>query len=369
MAAPSVPPGCTPWLVSLATEPLPGGEQSRRLWDPTVTSKFRNLLDEKEFKVSFPRGQAVACCGSFRGWLVVANELSDLVLYNPFTAALLPLPPLTGFSSCIKGVYADEGNVIGYRYRCLHGGNGSVYDMDSLGRHFYDKVVLSGSPSAGPVVALAIHWDGKRLSFARVGDSSWRQVSVISRIQDSFADCVYLRGRFYVLSMTGKLKIWDIGGPEDIPRKKTIIAEEDDDFFEVITRYLVPTPWGHLLQIRVILDKDQDHCVSVYVDRLDRKSCQMVGVSPATALRGHAALLGQNSPGLLSVEKFPELRPDCIYFTTPRLRGDIFEHRHNQWKGVKVYDLKKLTLEDAFPSGGGHYGTIYPSEVWFMPGL
>ncbi|KAM3214345.1 hypothetical protein ACQJBY_066683 [Aegilops geniculata] len=262
MAASSVPPGCTPWLVSLATEPLPGGEQSRRLWDPTVTSKFRNLLDEKEFKVSFPRGQAVACCGSFRGWLVVANELSDLVLYNPFTAALLPLPPLTGFSSCIEGVYADEGNVIGYRYRCLHGGNGSVYDMDSLGRHFYDKVVLSGSPSAGPAIALAIHLDGKRLSFARVGDSSWRQVSVIRRSQDSFADCVYLRGRFYVLSMTGKLKSWDLGGLEDIPRKKTIIAEEDDDFFEVITRYLVPTPWGHLLQIRVILDKDQDHCVS-----------------------------------------------------------------------------------------------------------
>ncbi|EMS62930.1 hypothetical protein TRIUR3_21522 [Triticum urartu] len=308
MAAPSVPPGCTPWLVSLATEPLPGGEHSRRLWDPTVTSKFRNLLDEKEFKG-----------------------------------------------------YADQGNVIGYRYKCLHGGNGSVYDMDSLGRHFYDKVVLSGSPSAGPAVALAIHLDGKRLSFARVGDTSWRQVSVIRRSQDSFADCVYLRGRFYVLSMTGKLKIWDLGGPEDIPRKKTIIAEEDDDFFEVITKYLVPTPWGHLLQIRVILDKDQDHCISVHVDRLDRKSCQMVGVSPATALRGHAALLGQNSPGLLSVEKFPEL--------TPRLRGDIFERRCNQWKGVKVYDLKKLTLEDAFPSGGGHYGTIYPSEVWFMPGL
>ncbi|XBI13075.1 hypothetical protein VPH35_139858 [Triticum aestivum] len=241
----ATPPGCTPWLVSLATEPLPGGEQSRRLWDPTVTSKFRNLLDEKEFKVSFPRGQAVACCGSFRGWLVVANELSDLVLYNPFTAALLPLPPLTGFSSCIEGVYADEGNVIGYRCRCHHASsNSSVYDMDSLGRHFYDKVVLSGSPSARPAVALAIHLDGKRLSFAR---------------------------------------------------------------------------------IRVVLDKDQDHCVSVYVDRLDRKSCQMVGVSPAKALRGHAALLGQNSPGLLSVEKFPELRPDCIYFTTPRLRGDIFE--------------------------------------------
>ena len=83
-----------------------------------------------------------------------------------------------------------------------------------------------------------------------------------------------------------------------------------------------------------------------------------------------AALLVQNSSGFLSVEKLPELTSDCLYFTTPRLRrGGIFKRRPNQWKGVKVYDLKKLTLEDTFTSGGGHYRAIYPSEVRFKPSI
>ncbi|XP_045086954.1 uncharacterized protein [Aegilops tauschii subsp. strangulata] len=122
-------------------------------------------------------------------------------------------------------------------------------------------------------------------------------------------------------------------------------------------------------QIRVVLDKYQEHYVRVDVERLDLKSSQMVGVSPAKALRGHAAFLGQNSLGILSVDKFPEVRTNCIYFTTPRLRGDAFEHCHNQWIGVKVYDLRSRKLEDVFLSGGGHYGTICPSEVWFTPSL
>ncbi|KAF7111160.1 hypothetical protein CFC21_111202 [Triticum aestivum] len=371
-AAGRVPPCRTPWLVSLAEEPLLSGDQQqpvrRGLWDPTATSELRNLLDaEKTFQVSFPWGQAVACWGASHGWLIMANELSDLVLYNPFTAASLSLPPITGFASCIEGVYGDEGNVVGYRYGCYE--SDSVYDVRSLGGFFYDKVVLSGSPSAGPAIALSMHMDSKRLSVVRVGDCSWRQVSVIRRSLDSYADCVYHCGRFYAVTMEGKLKSWGLGGPEDRPRKKTIIAEGDDYFFELITRYLVSTPWGHLLQIRVVLDKYQEHYVRVDVERLDLKSSQMVGVSPAKALRGHAAFLGQNSLGILSVDKFPEVRTNCIYFTTPRLRGDAFEHCHNQWIGVKVYDLRSRKLEDVFLSGGGHYGTICPSEVWFTPSL
>jgi hypothetical protein len=325
-------------------------------------------VDEKTFKVSFPRGQAVACCGASHGWLVVANELSDLVLYDPFTAALIPLPPITSFPLCIEAVCGDEGNVVGYRYGSDRNTmyNDRVYDVHSLGMVVYDKVVLSSSPSLGGT-ALAIHLDGKRLSFARVGDSYWQHVSVIRG--DSFADCVYHHGRFFVVTMEGRLKSWDLSGLHG-PKKKTIIAEDDGDFYDVITRYLVSTPWGYLLQVRVILDSDHQNCVKVEIHRCDLKSRKMVALNPSKALRGLAVFLGQNSPGFLPIDKFPELRPNCIYFTTPRLRNDsTFDHHYNQWSGVKVYDLKKQTLEPAFLSGGGNYGTIYPSEVWFTPSL
>ncbi|VAI44773.1 unnamed protein product [Triticum turgidum subsp. durum] len=192
-AAGAAPPRRTPWLMSLADDPL---------------------------SVSFPRGQAVACCGASHGWLIMANELSDLVLYNPFTAALIPLPPITGFSSCIEGVYGDEGKIVGYRYGCYM--TEHVHGVQSPGRCFYDKVVLSGPPSTCRAVTLVIHLDGKRLSFARIGDSHWQQVSVIQRSGDS----IYHRGRFYAVTMEGILKSWDFGGL-DKPRKKTVIAGDE----------------------------------------------------------------------------------------------------------------------------------------------
>jgi hypothetical protein len=56
--------------------------------DTTVAScKFRNLLDENTYRVSFTQAKSMALCGASHGWLVVADELSNIVLYDPFTAA------------------------------------------------------------------------------------------------------------------------------------------------------------------------------------------------------------------------------------------------------------------------------------------
>ncbi|KAM0915163.1 hypothetical protein ACQ4PT_011059 [Festuca glaucescens] len=371
-AAGTVLPPRSPWLVSLVKELLPSLDPQRPVWrglrEPAAASELRSPLDTgRTLKVSFPNGQVVALCGASHGWLIMANKLSNLVLYKPFTAALVPLPPIIGFDPCIEGVYGDdEGKtLVGYRYGCFEGGR--VYNLQEVGGHFYDKVVLSGSPSADCAVALAIYLDGKRLSFARVGDARWQQVSRIRRRDDSFADCAYHRGKFYAVTMRGRLKCLNFGGPGEL-WMETVIAEDDDDIDDVITRYLVPTPWGRLLQLRVILDKHQVNNVRVEIDRLDMKSRKMVGLSSAKALRGHSAFVGQNNPGLLSTKEFPELKPDCIYFTTPRLADyNLFDKRHNEWNGVKVYNLKKRTLEAAFPSGGGDYGTWCPLEVWFTP--
>ncbi|KAM0915172.1 hypothetical protein ACQ4PT_011066 [Festuca glaucescens] len=369
-ASGSVPPRRTPWLVSLVKERL----SWRELCDPAAASELRSLLDaETTFKVSFPHGRVVALCGASHGWIITANMLSDLVLYNPFTSALVPLPPIIGFHSCVEGVYGEDDEsktLVGYRYGHCKGG--SVSRLHEVGGYFYDKVVLSGSPSAGrAVVALAIYLDGKRLSFARVGDPHWHHLSKIQRGRDdSFTDCVYHLGRFYAVTMSGTLKCWDFAEPSN-PWTKTVVHEDDDrDFDAVITRYLVPTPRGRLLQVCVILDRRQVNNVRVEVDKLDIKSQKMVRLSSAKALRGHSAFVGQNSAGILSSKEFPELKPDCIYFTTPRLADHKFFDKHlNEWKGVKVYDLKKQTLEAAFPPGGGDYGTLFPLEVWFTPSL
>ncbi|CAM0908892.1 unnamed protein product [Alopecurus aequalis] len=361
-----------PWLVSVELEDKYSKDQSRNPWDPSVSSRFHRLLDEQAYQVSLAQVKAVALCGASHGWLVVANELSSLVLYDPFAMTTIPLPPITTFSNCIEGVYDDNGDLEGYRYMFYRGGD-SIYDMASPGRYFYDKVVLSSSPSESGAIALAVHLEGKRLSFARVGGSSWHQVSRIQTgSRDSFADIVHHHGRFYTLTMKGTLVSLDFCGrrkpEEEIEEEMIIAAEDDNDSSDVITRYLVSTPWGHLLQVRVIFDGYPTNRVRVEIDRVDLKSRRMVGLSPTKALQGHTLFLGQNSSGVLSTNEFPELRPNCIYFTTPRLRNDnTYRRRQNSWSGVKVYDLRNQRADSAFRSGVGYYRAVYPSEVWFTP--
>ncbi|CAM0908890.1 unnamed protein product [Alopecurus aequalis] len=362
-----------PWLVSVELEDKYSKDQSRNPWDPSVSSRFHRLLDEQAYQVSLAQVKAVALCGASHGWLVVANELSSLVLYDPFAMTTIPLPPITTFSNCIEGVYDDNGDLEGYRYMFYRGGD-SIYDMASPGRYFYDKVVLSSSPSESGAIALAVHLEGKRLSFARVGGSSWHQVSRIQTgSRDSFADIVHHHGRFYTLTMKGTLVSLDFCGRRK-PEEEMIIAEENNNSSnDIITRYLVSTPWGHLLQVCAMLDKYPKNRVKVEIGRVDLKSRRMVGLSPTEALRGHTVFLGQNSPGILSTDEFPELRPNCIYFTTPRLRNDGtyrgYRCRYNWWSGVKVYDMQKQTLDDAFPSGVSYYRPVHPWEVWFTPSL
>jgi hypothetical protein len=94
------------FLVSKKSEAIrvrvPRGKQSRRASHPSISSKFSDLLNDKTYQVSFPRGKAVmALCGASHSWLVVANMLSDLVLYDPFAMTHILLPPITGFSTCI----------------------------------------------------------------------------------------------------------------------------------------------------------------------------------------------------------------------------------------------------------------------------
>ncbi|GJN02057.1 hypothetical protein PR202_ga19373 [Eleusine coracana subsp. coracana] len=73
-----------------------------------------SLLDvNKDYEISSSRRCFVACHGASHGWLVMVNELSNLVLYNPFTTAAIDLPPITDFS-CVQAVYGDKGSLEHY---------------------------------------------------------------------------------------------------------------------------------------------------------------------------------------------------------------------------------------------------------------
>uniref|UniRef100_A0A0D9W886 KIB1-4 beta-propeller domain-containing protein n=1 Tax=Leersia perrieri TaxID=77586 RepID=A0A0D9W886_9ORYZ len=209
-----------------------------------MTCKFSHLLDaHKAYDVSFPQGCLVACCGASHGWLVLVNELANLVLYNPFTLRVIPLPPITDFT-CVEAV---EGNTKAY---CFD--EDRFYDAEYMATWFYQKAVLSRGPSKyADYAVMIIHRDADWVSFVRPGEIKWQVASTLDvRGQDRYADCVYHNGVFYIVAFQGIVEKWDLEGPNG-PTKEVIVSKMQY-IPKLLTRHLVSTPWGDLLQVRGI---------------------------------------------------------------------------------------------------------------------
>ncbi|KAF7048073.1 hypothetical protein CFC21_056889 [Triticum aestivum] len=174
-AAAGVPCSCRPWLMSWTH--LVEESQPKINWSSTVTCKFRHLVDvNKSYDVDFPKGCFVACAGASHGWLVLVNELSNLLLFNPFTSDMVSLPPITDFSF-VEAIYDNQGHIEVYRFF-----NDGFYDAKYLATWFFQKAVLSCTPSkGGNYIVMIIHYDSNWLSFVRAGEGKWQVVSPLAR--------------------------------------------------------------------------------------------------------------------------------------------------------------------------------------------
>jgi hypothetical protein len=104
-AASGVPRSSTPWLV---LQPGVLSPHEKTATGETPHSQFRNLLGtNKKYTVSLSsQGRShLAWCGASHGWLIASEEklpsCSNLLLYNPFTFAAIPLPPITDLGGAI----------------------------------------------------------------------------------------------------------------------------------------------------------------------------------------------------------------------------------------------------------------------------
>ncbi|KQJ84345.1 hypothetical protein BRADI_5g20265v3 [Brachypodium distachyon] len=342
-AAAGVPRSHTPWLVHW---------EQLHLKDDTI--EFRNLLSA-EYKTRYKVNL-----------LQAGDELSNLVLCNPFTFDTIPLPPITDFE-CVKGVYDTEGGIVGYRYGKDHQRFNPA--TGRLGRWFYQKVVLSCDPSSssshgGDYTAIVVHYDGDRVSFARAREGRWRLAAALSK-GERYADCVYHDGRLFTVTLRGVIEMWDLNGPHE-PTKQVIIADGDKKCGRVLTRFLVSTPSGSLLQIRTLRTRRQACCpvkIEVEILEVDVEEGKLVGLSSSTALREYAVFVGLNHSACLPTKEFPELRPNCVYFTTPHLvNHDNFGLPG--WVGVVIYGLENQMFEDV-PASFGYW----TSAIWYIPNI
>ncbi|TVU25157.1 hypothetical protein EJB05_27642, partial [Eragrostis curvula] len=209
------------------------------------------------FRVPVPEPLPIRCLspiGSAHGWLVVADEVSNLHLLNPLTGVRVALPPITTLHNVEDDVSLDEeGNSV-YNLHEKPGNDDDPAVPIPVGKArdcMYDRAALSCSPSMGrDCVILLLHLPHYELSFARPGDKQWTWISPGERtgLRQSklYRDVAYNNkdGLFYVVNADDSIYTLDLKGPSPVAKRIMPALRHGDQ----PDRYLIHTPWGDLLQ-------------------------------------------------------------------------------------------------------------------------
>ncbi|XBI57253.1 hypothetical protein VPH35_038695 [Triticum aestivum] len=282
--------------------------------------------------------------GSSHGWLITADERSELHLLNPITCQQIALPSVIT-NERVKPVFDDAGTIKEYELwepkydvelDCeLDDHHKSTHALDKLRDLFYIRAYIFPHPSTRSYIVVLIH-SGSQLSFARVGDCKW---TLLPRGND-YEDCIYMDGLLYAFTSFGQIDTFDLHSPT-ITRNRII---GDMKTYTQGRLYVLQAPSGDLLQVHRILeledtdDKEEEAILvtnSILLYKVDMAAKDLVLIND---LHDQVLFLGCNQSQYRSADEFPQLKPNCVYFT---------DDEAYVWK-YKNYcrDIETQTLKD-----------------------
>uniref|UniRef100_J3N958 F-box domain-containing protein n=1 Tax=Oryza brachyantha TaxID=4533 RepID=J3N958_ORYBR len=138
-----------------------------------------SLVEKREYKLTMsdPPIRSRYIIGSSHGWIITADERSELHLVNPVTGDQINLPTFTTIEQ-VKPIYDDAGELHEYEYSWYTGApfkypSPSIFSLGLLRKYLFRKAFLSCDPSMGDYFVVLIHNPLEQLSFARAGDDKW----------------------------------------------------------------------------------------------------------------------------------------------------------------------------------------------------
>ncbi|CAO2149475.1 unnamed protein product [Urochloa humidicola] len=293
------------------------------VYNPSTGDAFKVRLPSPEFR----RRHVV---GSGHGWIIAADEDSNLQAVNPLTGAQVDLPPATTLHNV-------EPSSDGYN---LSGGEDHIQvSRRQLRIQYYYRAYLSCSPSAGAAcTVLLVHRPEGKISFARVGDGRWTHIRTASLLPPGYGyySAAYNDndGLFYLLNCDHSVYTLDLNAAPVVSaaaiRK---IAEGVTGMFDPIaddTRYaqwgdIVLTPWGDILLVWRCKDSrrlsspvhipagfenevprpyHETYTEEVLIYKAAVNGQELVKIG-SSGLREHALFLGFNASMCLSTKEFP----------------------------------------------------------------
>ncbi|XP_047079495.1 uncharacterized protein LOC124690104 [Lolium rigidum] len=356
--------------------------------DDSNTATIYSPSSKMTFKVRLPdppfRCRHVV--GSGHGWIVTADEMSNLQALNPLTGAQVDLPPVTGLYH-VESFLDQLGRIMyNHHYDAPGDPDPLVYHPEELRLFLYHRVVMSCSPSAGrQCVVLLIHRPTGQLSFARIGDQRWTRIigegDVFDELELHLMDAVYNENDclFYVVSRYGCIFTLDLNGPLPVARKIFQEVAIDD-----CTKYIVITPMGSIFQVwrfsqcrlatnpgtyvpNIWDDEDDEFddkewiTTTMELYKVDIDEQKLV---KSTCLEGYALFMGFSSPILVPTQDFLAFGRDCAYFTDDTLES-ICIHKFGR-RDIGMWNFKTATLGHVQPE---HSWLNFPPPIWITPFL
>uniref|UniRef100_A0A0E0MGJ1 F-box domain-containing protein n=1 Tax=Oryza punctata TaxID=4537 RepID=A0A0E0MGJ1_ORYPU len=218
-----------------------------------------SLAEKRAYKLTMPdppiRSRYII--GSSYGWIITADERSELHLVNPITGDQINLPTVTTIEQ-VKPICDDAGVVHAYEYSWYTGGghycpSPSTYSLGLLRKYLFWKAFLSSDPSMGDYFVVLIHNPQAQLSFARAGSDKWTWLPPHA----DYMDCLFEDGLLYALNSLGEVHAFDLSAPT--VTQKSVVGEAKTYIRE--NMYFARTPCGDLLQIWRSLTTNTDDCV------------------------------------------------------------------------------------------------------------
>ncbi|RLN11568.1 putative F-box protein [Panicum miliaceum] len=302
-----------------------------------------SLAEKKPYTLALPDPpiRSRHFLGSAYGWIIAADERSELHLLNPITGDQIALPSITTFEY-VTPVYDENGAAKEYSsYDAIPGPDGPwTYGLRKLRDEFFLKVFLSSDPSTGDYIVAAIHNPYFRLSFARNGDDCWTPLPP----HNFFGDCVFKDGLMYAATTKGAIHVFDFSGPA--VKQKVVLGETRDYSFQRVN--IVQTPCGDLLQVWSHIDRKPDD--ESELDPLEEDDDFSDPELPF-----------ENQTVCLNAQGHPQLKANHIYFT------DNDEYVTVRKKMIRDIGVLSLCDDSKEKIASPQIWSNWPSPIWITP--
>ncbi|XP_062197562.1 uncharacterized protein LOC133900432 [Phragmites australis] len=333
-----------------------------------------SLSEKRVYKLTLPEPpiRSRYIIGSSQGWVVTADERSELHLVNPITGEQIALPSVTTIEQ-VKPIYDDAGVIQQYELLQYYGeeviGDPSIHALDNLRDKLYTKAFVFSDSSTGSYIVVLIHNPIYQLSFARAGDSKWTWLPPNAE----YDDCIYMDGLLYALTSMCGIDAFDLTGPT-IVRK---VVMDDTKYYIYEHLYMAQAPSGDVL----LVSREQDVAVGddegedaperdiseiimetrkIMLYKVDIAAKELVEIN---SILDHVLFLGLSQSHCLSAEEYPQLKSNHVYLTDNE-RGIAF--RKSNCRDMCVFNLESNSIEEIVSPESW---CSWPAPIWITPNL